>query len=90
MKQCMMLGRLYVPELLTFLSGEDRVARMLLPNESWILIEPLMPTRPPRPEGGRPPIGDGEALTGILFVLKNGEFSWAPSGTWRPALKASG
>ena len=35
-------------------------------------IEPLLPERPPRPKGGRPPVADRAALTGILFVLMSG------------------
>ena len=37
-----------------------------------VLVRPLLPPRPPRPKGGRPPIEDRAALTGILFVLKSG------------------
>src|SRR5690348_14433970 len=36
------------------------------------LFSPLLPPRPPRPKGGRPPVDDRAALTGILFVLKSG------------------
>jgi len=36
------------------------------------LFAPLLPSRPPRPKGGRPPVEDRAALTGILFVLKSG------------------
>src|SRR3712207_6344693 len=42
----------------------------------WALIAPLLPERPPRPKGGRPPIDDRKALAGILFVLKSG-IPWA-------------
>lgn len=35
----------------------------------------FLPERPARPAGGRPPIGDREVLTGVLFVLKTG-ISW--------------
>ena len=31
-----------------------------------------MPPLPPGPKGGRPPVGNREALTGILFVLETG------------------
>src|SRR5207248_8587262 len=48
------------------------MARPLLSDELWAIIEPLLPKRVPGPKGGRPPVGDREALTGILFVLKTG------------------
>jgi transposase len=48
------------------------VAKPLLPDELWEIIEPILPKRPPGPKGGRPRLGDRRALTGILFVLKTG------------------
>jgi transposase len=48
------------------------MAKPLLSDELWEIIAPLLPQRPPRPEGGRPPLEDRKALTGILFVLKTG------------------
>jgi transposase len=48
------------------------MAKPLLPDDLWELIEPIIPKRPPRPRGGRPPVDDRKALTGILFVLKTG------------------
>jgi transposase len=36
------------------------------------LFTTLLPPRLLRPKGGRPPIDDRAALTGILFVLKSG------------------
>ncbi len=49
------------------------MARALLPDDLWAVIEPLLPP-PPRvgPKGGRPAVGNRAALTGILFVLKSG------------------
>ena len=41
-------------------------------DELWAVVGPLLPLRPPRPKGGRPPIPDRQALTGILFVLRTG------------------
>jgi transposase len=38
----------------------------------WALVEPLLPTEPPKPKGGRPRIPDRAALTGIIFVRKSG------------------
>ncbi len=48
------------------------MARPLLTDELWDIIEPLLPPPKPRPKGGRPPIPNRNALTGILFVLKTG------------------
>lgn len=48
------------------------MAKPLLPDKLWTIIQPLIPKRTPSPRGGRPPVGDREALTGILFVLKTG------------------
>jgi len=48
------------------------MAKPLLDDGLWELIEPVIPKRPPRAKGGRPPVGDRETLTGILFVLKTG------------------
>jgi transposase len=48
------------------------VARPILPDALWAVVEPVLPPHPPRPKGGRPPITHRQALTGILFVLKTG------------------
>jgi transposase len=48
------------------------MAKPLLPDKLWEIIQPLLPARPPRPKGGRPPVDDRQALTGIIFVLKTG------------------
>src|SRR4051812_7163062 len=48
------------------------MAKPLVPDELWTLIEPLLPPERPKPKGGRPPIPHRAALTGILFVLKSG------------------
>src|SRR6478736_8090373 len=48
------------------------MAAPLVSDTLWSLFSPLLPPRPPRPKGGRPPIGDRAALTGIVFVLKSG------------------
>jgi transposase len=44
----------------------------LLPDALWNLIQPLLPTSPRRPDGGRPRLPDRACLTGILFVLRSG------------------
>jgi transposase len=48
------------------------MAKKLVTDELWEVIEPLLPQELPKPNGGRPRIDDRAALTGILFVLKSG------------------
>ena len=48
------------------------MAKPLVPDELWEIIEPLLPPPKPRPKGGRPPVPNRKALAGILFVLKTG------------------
>lgn len=49
------------------------MARKLLPDALWAVIEPLLRLPPPPgPKGGRPRLPDRQALTGIRFVLKTG------------------
>jgi transposase len=48
------------------------MAKELVSDELWELIEPLLPEEPPKPRGGTPRIDDRAALTGIIFVLKSG------------------
>ncbi len=50
------------------------MAKALVDDELWELIEPLLP--PPKPRRkrypGRKPLDNRKALSGILFVLKSG------------------
>jgi transposase len=49
------------------------MARKLLPDDLWDIIQPLLPPPPPAgPKGGRPRLSDRQPLTGILFVLRTG------------------
>ena len=48
------------------------MARLLVTDELWEILEPLIPREPPKPKGGRPRVSDRAALTGILFVLRTG------------------
>ena len=44
----------------------------LVTDELWAAIEPLLPSEPPQPRGGRPRGDDRVALAGIIFVLRSG------------------
>lgn len=48
------------------------MAKLLVNDTLWALIEPLLPKHTPSPKGGQPPIDNRVCLTGILFVLKTG------------------
>ncbi len=48
------------------------MAKPLVPDELWKIVEPLLPPHRPRPRGGRRPVDDRACLAGILFVLKTG------------------
>ena len=48
------------------------MAKTLVSDDLWAVTAPLLPPARPRPKGGRPPIPDRAALTGILFVLRTG------------------
>ena len=48
------------------------MAKPLLPDELWTVIEPLLPRQRVSRKGGRPAVPHRIALTGILFILKTG------------------
>jgi transposase len=48
------------------------MARPLVSDALWELIEPLLPVREPSAKGGWPRVDDRACLAGILFVLKTG------------------
>ena len=50
------------------------MAKAILDESLWILIEPVLPAPKPRRKKypGRKPISNRQALTGILFVLRTG------------------
>ena len=53
------------------------MARPLVPDELWEIIEPLLPRHKARPgKRGRPPVDDRACLTGIIFVLQSGIPWW--------------
>jgi transposase len=51
---------------------EDAMAKLIVDDELWALIEPILPAWTPSPRGGQPRKPDRLCLTGILFVLKTG------------------
>jgi transposase len=51
---------------------EDVMGKLLVPDELWELIEPILPKHLPGPKVGKPRKPDRLCLTGILFVLKTG------------------
>jgi hypothetical protein len=42
------------------------MAQSLVPDELWKLVEPLLPSEPPKLKGGRPRVPARQVLTGIL------------------------
>lgn len=46
--------------------------KVLVSDELWAVIEPLLPEQRRSRKGGRPPVPNRAALTGILFVLQTG------------------
>lgn len=48
------------------------MARPILADQLWELIEPLLPPDKARGSNGRPAVPNRQALTGILFVLRTG------------------
>jgi transposase len=47
-------------------------ASLLVPDDLWEAIEPLLPNEPPKAKGGRPRVPDRATLVGIIFVLRTG------------------
>jgi len=48
------------------------MALILLPDELWDEVRPLLPPERPKPKGGRPRVPDRDCLRGIIFVLRTG------------------
>lgn len=48
------------------------MAKPILTNELWEVIEPLLPPERDKPKGGRPRVPNRAVLTGIIFVLRTG------------------
>jgi transposase len=65
---------------------------VLLSDELWFAVEPLLPKHAPSPKGGRPWRNDRQCLDAILYVLRGGiawrlvpqkEFGVSGSTAWR-------
>ena len=44
----------------------------LVSDELWEAVAPLLPPIPPKAWGGRPRVPDRAALSGIIFILRQG------------------
>jgi len=52
---------------------DDRLALRLVPDELWMLAEPLLPEFTPRPQGGgTSPVDQRAVFTAIVYVLSSG------------------
>jgi hypothetical protein len=47
------------------------MAKPLISDELWSVVEALLPPEPPKPKGGRPVVPLHAALSGALFVLRS-------------------
>src|SRR5438128_2040813 len=48
------------------------MAKPLVSDDLWTVVEPLLPSTRPPGTRGHPPVPNRVALTGIIFVLKTG------------------
>src|SRR5215213_1809173 len=61
------------------------MAKVLVSDELWGVVEPLLPAPRPKKTAGRPRVPDRACLTGIVFVLKTGipwEYLPQEAGVW--------
>ncbi len=55
------------------------MAKPIVSDELWAVVEPLLPPGPKKPKGGRPRIPGRDCLRGIIFVLRASlPWSWLP------------
>ncbi len=51
----------------------DELSRLLVPDELWALVEPLLPEFTARPQGGgTAPVDERAVFTAVVFVLTSG------------------
>ena len=43
-----------------------------IPDDLWLMVEPLLPEEVARPQGGRPPVPNYRILCGIIYRLRTG------------------
>src|SRR4051794_27513386 len=55
-----------------FVTEDAAMSKLLVTDDLWALVKPLLPKHEPSPKGGHPRVPDRVCLTGILFVLKTG------------------
>ena len=48
------------------------MSKLLVTDEFWAMVEPILPKHEPSLNGGRPRVPDRVCLTGLLFLLKTG------------------
>jgi transposase len=48
------------------------MAKPIVSDELWAVVEPLLPPEADKPKGGRPRVSNRDALRGIIFVLRTG------------------
>ena len=48
------------------------MSKLLVTDDLWAVVEPLLPKHEPSPAGGHPRVDDRVCLTGVLFLLKTG------------------
>src|SRR3982750_128873 len=58
------------------------MAKQLITDELWAVIEPLLPPEPEKSRGGRPRIPNRDGLPGISFFLSPG----CPGGSLPPEM----
>jgi transposase len=62
----------HLVKILRIAVKEDTMSKLLVSDELWNLVEPILPKHPYVPGVGKPRVPDRICLTGIIFVLKTG------------------
>lgn len=62
--------------------GRGDMSKLLLPDDLWAQIEPLLPMAPPRPKGGGTRIADRACLTGTASSSRPGSGRNGCSWRW--------